>query len=89
MPPRVCHVILTRCMEKPALLTLQLVNSLIVELFGGASSRKEVQGFVFMSDNGSHFASYRYLDYKLLQVPDENRVHTQTIYGVQYQMKSC
>ena len=74
-------------MEKPALLTVQMLRVMLLEVFGEALAHKLIRELLLISYLGTHFASYRFLDYILYDVPNEFRIDTSHVFGMPHHTK--
>jgi hypothetical protein len=87
-PARLNYVVLTRVMEKPALLSVELLRKVVQDVFAPSIRSGSLDCINIIADNGPHFKAYRLLDYVCLDLPDKRRVSGTVTYGLPYHMKS-
>ena len=74
-------------MEKPAILSIYLLEKVIKEILGDSFARKTIRHLVVISDNGYHLKAYRVLDWILLHVANTYRINTSWCYGLANHVK--
>jgi hypothetical protein len=81
------HCTITRVMEKPTLLSIEVVKHVISDIWGPSLAAGEIDQLNFVSDNGRHFSSYRWLDFTIYDLPNKYRIACSTTFGQACHMK--